>query len=177
MTYLTSELSVQEFINQMYSLGYDMSNHMLGGRVDVISVYPMLRGLQDRDRFHEILMSSESLYSREILVIDTFSSLVSQSVEFVSGTSETISFFKKIVSSNKMIILTVDPQEMNERALMQLRSDVSIYMTLSLGRFAGQIVRSLDIRRYMQAAGRMQSKVSFRIEPGIGFVAEITETA
>lgn len=177
VTYLTTELSVQEFVNQMYSLGYDMSNYMLNSRIDIISVYPMLRGLQDRDKFLNILMSKDSIYQREILVIDTFSALVSQSVEFVSSPAETISFFKKIVSSDKMIILTVDPREMNERALMQLRADVGIYMVLSLGRFAGAIVRSLDIKRYMQAAGRMQTKLSFRIEPGIGFVAEITETA
>ena len=177
VTYITTELSVQEFINQMYSLGYNISNDMLAGKLEIISVYPMLRGLKNRDQFLDILLNSRKLYTKEIIIFDTFSSLVSQCVQFVSISSDTISFFKKITSGEKMIILTVDPQEVNERALNQLRSDVSIYAKLGLSRFAGAIVRGMEFKRFISAAGRIQAKTSFRIEPGIGFVAEITETA
>jgi len=177
VTYITTELSVQEFINQMYSLGYNISNEMLSGQLEVISVYPMLKGLKNRDRFLDILMNSKKLYTKDILIVDTFSSLISQCVQFVASSSETTSFFKKITSGEKMIILTVDPQEVNERALNQLRADVSIYAKLGLSRFAGAIVRGMEFKRYIAAPGRIQSKTSFRIEPGIGFVAEITETA
>ena len=176
-TYVTTEMSVREFIDQMYSRGYSVGKDMLSNNLAIISVYPMLRGLKERSEFLSILMNSPSLYKKDVLIIDTFSGLMSQSVNFNSEASKVLSHFKKVVSSEKMVMLTVDPQEMSDRPLNQFRSDVGIYIALALKRFAGSVVRDFAIKRYISAAGRIQSKLSFRVEPGIGFVAEITEAA
>ena len=177
VTYITTELSVTEFIDQMFSLGYDIGRDLLTNKMAIVSVFPMLKGLKDRSKFIEILMNSRSLFTKDILIIDTFSSLVSQSVNFTSEAKNVIAFFKKIASNEKMILLTVDPQEVDNRPLSQFRSDVGIYIELSLKRFAGAVVRDFSIKRFIGATGRVQPKLSFRVEPGIGFVAEITESA
>jgi len=177
VTYITTELSVREFIDQMFSLGYDIGRYLLTNKMAIISVFPMLKGLKDRSKFIKILMNSRSLYTKDILIIDTFSSLMSQSVSFNTEAKNVISFFKKIASSDKMILLTVDPQEVGNRPLSQFKSDVGIYIELSLKRFAGAVVRDFNVKRFIGATGRVQPKLSFRVEPGIGFVAEITETA
>ena len=71
-------------------------------------------------------------------------------------------------------MLTVDADEMDAKLLHLLRSGAEVVLDLSTTLIGGDLKRSMIVTRYLRAAGPIQSSIGWRVEPGMGFIVDIT---
>ena len=174
VTCISTELTVKDFINQMYSLDYPISSWMLNEKLKFVPVYPLIGNARSRKDFLGMLMRSKELYTSDVIIIDTFSSLVSNSLRGEENSINVLAFFKKLAGMNKSIVISVDPDEMKERTVAPFESDSHIFLNLVVSQVGGAISRSIVVKRFAGTQFRVSPMVGFRIEPNVGMVIEIT---
>ena len=176
VTYVSTELTTKGFIDQMKSLEYPVVNYLLSGNLLFIPVYPLIGKAVPRDEFLNKLMEAKQLYDRNILIIDTFSSLTKKDLKG-SRSLQVLAFFKKLTALNKTIILTMDEEEIPERIMSPFQSDSEIYITIKKSVFEGATTRTMQVHRFGKTTEPVTDAIGFRIEPKIGFIIDITTVA
>ena len=174
VTCISTELTVKDFINQMYSLDYPIASWLLDGKLKFVPVYPLVGNARSRADFLGMLMNSRDLYTSDVIVIDTFSSLVSNSLQGEENSIRVLSFFKRLAGMNKSIVVTIDPDEMNGKVLSPFESDSHVYLSLVVSQVGGIISRNIMVKRFASTQYRVSPMIGFRIEPNVGMVIEIT---
>jgi flagellar protein FlaH len=172
-TYVSTEMTLRDFIDQMYSLEYKIDRYLLNGSFQYFPVYPLIGESRSRTDFMEKLMSAPQLYSKDFLIIDSFSTLTKDSLNEQSCIKY-MGFLKKQMRLDKSILMTVDE---TCKAVDPLRQAVDIYMAIKM-KLSGQgMIRNVNFLRYQRAKKRVDDQMKIRIEPGIGLVIEITEVS
>lgn len=175
VTYISTELTVKDFIDQMYSLNYPIAHELIQRQLVFFPVYTIVHEVVGREDFLEKLMNSPSLYRTDVTIIDCFSSLVRMSIGGPGGGPiNVLGFFKKLAAMDKFIIFTIEPTALPPDVINMFRTDVGIYLSLALETVAGSSVRVVQIRRFLNALGPLIENFAFRVEPNVGFVLEIT---
>lgn len=173
VTYVSTQLTTKGFIYQMYSLDYPIATHLLRGSLLYIPVIPLIRSAKPREDFVERLMSAKKLFDNEVIIIDTLSALISASVSPKKGL-ELISFFKRLNGMGKVIILTMNPMQLDEETMLTFTSACDIYLQLKLKTVGGSIKRTIFVNKFTGARRAISPLIGFRIEPNVGFVVEIS---
>jgi archaeal flagellar protein FlaH len=172
-TFVSTELTLRDFIDQMYSLDYKVDKSLIEGKLSYFPVYPLLGRSRSRGDFLEKLMTSPQLYSKDVLFIDSLTTLTKDSLDEASCI-QLMGFFKKQMKLNKTIIMTADE---SCRAADPLRSAVDIYLSIKMKTTGSEVTRTVQTLRYQRAKRRVDDMMRIRIEPGIGLVIEITEVS
>jgi flagellar protein FlaH len=176
VTYISTELTTKGFIDQMKSLDYPVVSHILSGDLLFVPVYPLIGQAVPRDQFLDKLMEAKQLYDRDVLIVDTFSSLTKKDLKG-SRSLQVLAFFKKLTALNKSILLTIDEDEIAEHILSPFQSDSEVYITIKKAVFEGATTRTMNVHRFGKTTEPVTDAIGFRIEPKIGFVIDITTVA
>jgi flagellar protein FlaH len=177
VTCISTEMTVSGFIEQMKSLDYPVADRIINKSLMFIPVFPIIgKAKTERKDFLSRLIRTTALFDREIIVVDTFSSLIRDELNEANAI-ETISFFKKMNSRGKSVILTLDPTEIKEGLLTPFKSSADIFMEIRLRVIEGELNRTLTVNRYLKAKDYVSSMMSFRVEPNIGIIVDITTVA
>ena len=176
VTYISTELTTKGFLDQMRSLNYEVLNYMISRQLLFVPVYPLIGRPRDKSDFLERLMSAKEIFKSDIIIIDTFSGLSPEDVS-VADIMKVIYFFKKIVSKNKAIILTVDHNHIAPVVLKHLRNTADVYLQLITNVTEGEISRIIVVRRFSYAVDFVSSVTGFRVEPQVGVIVDITTVA
>ena len=174
VTYVSTETNTKPFINQMESLDYTIKESIYNQELKFVPVNPLVGGSCPREKSLSRLIEGNRIYERNITVIDTLSSLIEDNEE-ENLSLEALSFFQKICSKGKTLLLTLDPDEVNEDVMTPYKSAADIYLQLTRKTIGGETERLINVRRFTSAKGRMQDVIKFRIEPNAGFVVDITQ--
>jgi flagellar protein FlaH len=174
VSYISTEMTIRDFIDQMYSLNYKIDKFMLSRKLQFFPVYPLLGNVTNtRDNFLDKLITSPMLYQSDVLIVDSMSTLVKSNFN-EKDIIKLLAFLKKLSQSNKSIILTV---EKGHTALEPLRLASDIYICLDIKQVAGSLARIISIKRFSRARGEVGDSVRYRIEAGVGMIIEITEVS
>jgi len=172
-TYVSTEMTLRDFIDQMYSLDYRIGKGLIDGNLQYFPVYPLIGQSRSRNDFLDKLISSPQLYSKDVLFIDSLTTLTKDSLTEASCI-RLMGFLKKQMRLNKTIVMTADE---NCRAADPLRQAADIYLSIKMRASGQEIVRTVHTIRYQRAKRRVDDLMRIRIEPGIGLVIEITEVS
>ncbi len=173
VTVISTELTVRDFINQMYSLNYPIASFLLRNRLVFVPVYPLMGRVRDRKDFLGRLMHAPRLFSTDIIIIDTLSALVKASLNAETRAIQLLGFFKKLMAMDKTIILTFERGAIDEKIIMPFRSAAHVYMETKINRIGGIVNRVAFVRRYTNAQSRIENTIAFRVEAGTGMILEI----
>ena len=58
--------------------------------------------------------------------------------------------------------------------LHSLRASAEVVLDLDNAMVGGEIKRNIIITRFLRAAGPIQTSIGWRVEPGMGFIVDIT---
>ena len=172
VTLVSTQQTTKGFINQMYSLDYPVAPYLLNGRLLYIPVIPLVQAAKSRIDFIERLMGAKELFENDVIIIDTISSLIKYSVD-TEKSLDLISFFKKLNGMGKVIILTIEPSQLDEDIASIFRSSCDVYMSLKLKPMANEVKRTVVVNKFTGAKGPVGQMIGFRIEPKVGLVVEI----
>lgn len=177
ITYISTELSTKDFIDQMTSVEYFVEDFMINQKLMFIPMFPFLGGVKLRGDFMKRLMQTQALFENEVIVFDAFSFLMVKDNTTEEECFHVIDFFKKLTNKNKTIIFTVDPQHLNQSLLTLLRGISDIYFELGVKSLAGEDRKFIKINRFKKSKGIVSNVIPFRIEPTVGLVIEIAGLA
>lgn len=172
-TFVSTEQTMSQFVDQMYSLSYQVGNSIMDRKLQFFPVYPLIGVSRNRTDFMDRLMNSASLYEKEILIIDSLSSLVGEGID-QKRCIDLVGFLKKQAKRNKTIVLTA---ERGISALEPLRLASDIYLSLDMKTVGGGLTRLISVKRFLRARGNVDDVLSYRVEPLSGLVIEITEVS
>ncbi len=173
VTIISTELTVRDFINQMYSLNYPIASFLLRNRLLFIPVYPIVGKMRNRKDFLGRLMSSPQLFNTDIIIIDTLSALVKASLNVETRSIQLLSFFKKILAMDRTIFLTVEKGSIPEEILAPFRAAANVYIETRINQIGNIVNRIAFVRRYTNAPSRIENTIAFRVESGTGLILEI----
>ena len=174
VTYITSELTVKGFIDQMYSLDYPIAPYLLSNNLLLIPVYPLVGVVKKRKDFLKQFMSAQNIFQTEVVIVDTMSSLMYNSLDVEQKAIELLSFFKKLSAINKTIIITSESDSLREEVISQFRAVAHIFTELELREIGGMITRTMKVNRYLNTENPVNESIGFKVIPKVGIVIEIT---
>ncbi|WP_342305969.1 ATPase domain-containing protein [Methanolobus sp. ZRKC5] len=176
VTFVSTQMTTKGFINQMYSIDYPIAPFLLNGLLLYIPVIPLVQAAKSRSDFIERLMAAEELFEKNVIIIDTLSSLIKYSVN-TEKSLELISFFKKLNGMGKVIILTIEPNQLGEDIASMFRSSCDVYITLKSKPLGSEVKRTILVNKFTGAKGPVGQMVGFRVEPKVGLVVEIASVS
>ena len=173
VTYISAELSTKDFLQQMDSLDYVVDDNLIGQRLLFIPMFPFIGGGNLREDFLERMLAAKPLYEKDVIVVDTLSSLLIHGNISQEEAFNTVKFFKKIANKGKLVIFTVDPEQVNKGLLTLLRSVSDIYINFDETTLGGESKKFMQINRFKKPKVKYVPKVAFRVEPNQGIIIDI----
>ena len=194
VTLLSTELSVQSFLEQMDSLEYDVTSHLLDDRLLYLyaplkspGATPMVGGdWGRRQSYLKQLMAAERMWSADVIVIDTFDAILRKDPTFealVRGDGgrqdalEIISFFREVAAAGKTVVLTVDQTAVDDEGLRPFRSIADVYFSLDIIEVGNEKRRQLTVNRFAGKGERVGKTIGYSIRPETGVVIESRSVA
>ncbi len=172
-TYISTQLTTYEFIAQMSSMGYGINRELISGALIYIPVYPLISKNIRRQNFIDRLIRARPLYEKDAIVIDSLSTMIANDASRDS-VEDLMAFFKRIAGGEKVIIMTVNPGELPESVVEEIKLASTVIMRLEIKPFGGDIKNVINVVKYNFAQAGFQKVTVFRVEPKIGMVVEIT---
>ncbi len=189
VTFLSTELEVRGFLDQMDSLNYNVEEHLLFENMlflhgDLDSGGGVLRSSDEETNRQELLndlMDEETIWSADIVIIDTFDAILRNDPKFEAlvreneerqAALEIISFFRNVISQGKVIILTVDPSTVGEEAIGPFRSIADVYIELEMIEVGNDVRRQLFVKRFAGMGEQVGDRVGYSVRSGVGIVIE-----
>lgn len=169
---ITTELTTRGWIEQMESIGYGMTEFLREGRVMVLSRYGTVAESRMEVSLEEVLQSP-AVPAADVIVLDSASSLMPQGMSKAECFG-LIQRLRKMASDGRSFMLCADNEEMDGPLLHALRSSAEVVLDLENAMIGGEIKRSIIVTRFLRAAGPIQTSIGWRVEPGMGFIVDIT---
>lgn len=170
---ISTELTVKGFIEQMDSLGYKITSYLLNHDLLFIPIYGMMQQ-EAKENYVEKLMEGKRIFEADIIIVDTFSALVNKDEDPEDALKRLESFTQRLLGQGKTILLTIEPGPSTEEIFPPFYSLAHLLFELDLNQVGGTVSQEINIKRFAKAGGGVSQTIAFRVEPGIGFVLEIT---
>lgn len=175
--YLSTEMPLRDFVRQMISLNYDITSNLLDGTLFFGSSYlTMTDATRVGDPLTAILRN-EHILEMDAILLDSFDPLIYGVGRDQKAVLALTSALKKLGNSDKVLVITADPKRSDPALMDSLRSVADISIRLDSKQMASSVKRIMTIVRFLKPGGRYTNMIGFRVEPGIGFLIEISMVA
>ncbi len=173
VTYLSTELNTMGFVEQMASLDYNVTDHILFEKLLFLPMFPYLGEMKLSKNFVKNLMGAKEIFEKDVIVFDTFSFLLMQNDLDMESNLQLIKFLKKLNSMGKTIIFCVDTDHIDTKFTTIMRSISDLTFRVEVKTFAGEPIKVIFIDRFKRPGDKTMAAVPFKVEPGKGFAIEI----
>ncbi|QLG61024.1 ATPase domain-containing protein [Halorarum salinum] len=191
VTLLSTELTVSGFIDQMYSLEYDVTKPLLNEELlflaaDFDSGGAFSEGDGERKELLKRLMEAETMWQSDVVILDTFDSILRNDPTFEAlvrnneerqAALEIISFFRDMISNGTVIVLTVDPSTVGEEAIGPFRSIADVFLELQMVEVGSDVRRNISVKRFAGMGSQVGDSIGFSVRSGTGIVIESRSVA
>ena len=118
-------------------------------------------------------LESEAIALADVVIIDAASSIMPDALDDTSR-FQLLQKLRQICSHGRSLMLCVDPEEMDHKLMHSMRASAEVVLDLQTAMIGGEIKRNIIITRFLRAAGPIQTSIGWRVEPGMGFIVDIT---
>jgi len=193
VTYLSTELTVRGFIDQMTSLGYDVVDDLLDERL--LFLYASLDSghslsgddrPRERKRLMERLMAARTMWTADVVIVDTFDAILRNDPRFEAlvrqnderqAALEIISFFREVVSDGRNVVLTVDPSTVDDDIIGPFRSIADVFIELQMITVGNEVRRQLAVKRFAGMGEQVGDIIGYSVRTDTGIVIESRSVA
>ncbi len=188
VTYLSTELTVSGFIDQMNSMSYDIVDHLLHEQLlflhaDLDTGGVLSSGGADENRMDLLrrLMDAETMWTADVVIIDTFDSILRNDPTFEAlirqneerqAALEIISYFRDMISEGKVIVLTVDPSTVDTETIGPFRSIADVFLELEMVEVGNDVRRQISVKRFAGMGEQVGDTIGYSVRSGAGIVIE-----
>ena len=170
-TVATTELTTRGWLEQVNSLGYPLEDAANSGVFTLLSRFGVISDEVEGNVGIEDLLASEPLQTADISIIDRASMLL----QHYNGTpDQLLSQLRTFCSEERSLMLLLDPDEISAEMLRTLSSSAEVVIEMKTSEIGGGLSRILAVTRFLRAAGPVQPRIGWRVEPTMGFIVDIT---
>ena len=170
-TVATTELTTRGWLEQVDSLGYPLEDAANSGDFTLLSRFGVISDEVEGNVGIEDLLASEALQTAEISIIDRASMIL----QHYEGTpDQLLSRLRTFCSEERSLMLLLDPDEISAEMLRTLSSSAEVVLEMKTSEIGGGLSRILAVTRFLRAAGPVQPRIGWRVEPTMGFIVDIT---
>ena len=169
---ITTELTTRGWIEQVESIGYGVTDALTNGNLMIFSRFGTVAEPIPNVGIDEVL-SSEAVDEADIIIIDAASALMPTDMND-QDRFNLIQRLRRIASTGRSIMLTVDSDEMDHKLLHAMRASAEVVIDLTTNLIGGDLKRTLIVPRYLRAEGPVQSSIVWRVDPGMGCIVDIS---
>ena len=178
VTYISTELSLPEFMKQMSSLRYNVLPYLLNGQFRFYAVFPSTaHRLKKKQDLIDRLIKADILFSTDVTIIDSLTMLQPDNGVSDKTAFEFMTKLKKLVVKGKSIVLTVDPDSTDPKLLEPLREVADNYLIMKAEAGAEDIKNVIFVQRWKRTEREVSKIIKFRVEPKFGIVIDISSFA
>ena len=177
VSYVSTEMSAGEFVQQMHSLSYDVVDQLLGGQVLFLSADVDTHRNGDQRELLSRLTERTLLWQGDVIVVDAFSALLRNDPRFdaITGVGDedhamesVLTFLTSMTKKGKSVVLTADPEAVTERALMPIRSVADVFLQIETESVGQDIRRTVRVRRFANMQEPVDDTIGFNVQQGRG---------
>ncbi|BFI73578.1 putative flagella-related protein H [Nanoarchaeota archaeon] len=176
VSYISTELSIIDFIKQMDSLGYDIKDFILNGKLLFIPTLNVFGKIKEKENliFELTKEKAKKIFENELIIIDSLSYPLINGLTKMDSI-KLIEFLNKVKNLGKTIIVTYNPSEINEFFVKNVRRVSDIYFNLRYSSLEeGSMLKVIEVKRFRYPKGIYNNLIPFRVEPNIGLIIEIS---
>ena len=193
VTYLSTELTIGSFLDQMHSLSYDMVDPLLNEELlflhadlDSGGNFSGNGDEVERKQLLTRLMEAEAMWDSDVIIIDTFDAILRNDPQFEAlirqneerqAALEIISFFRDVISRGKIIVLTVDPSTLDEEAIGPFRAIADVFIHLQMIEVGNDVRRQISVKRFAGMGEQVGDIIGYSVRSGTGIVIESRSVA
>jgi len=166
IAYYTTENTTRSLLRQMESLGMNIMDHFLLGKLNVYPVPSAMTKEESTTFFARLLSHVSKQISYDVIAMDSLTSFVSHVPE-----RDTLTFFtalKNICDENKTLLISLHAYAFDESMFIRIRSICDAHLRLRTEEVGDQLVKVLEVAKIRGAEKSTGNVVSFEVEPGLG---------
>ncbi|MFP4118731.1 MAG: ATPase domain-containing protein [Candidatus Woesearchaeota archaeon] len=174
VSYISSELSVQGFLNQMSSLNYEIKNDFLTGKLRFVSLFSKNHDIDEKENLIENFFTSSELVKNEVVVFDMANHvLVDDSLSYEKCYT-VASELKKHASQGKCVVVCVEKSSVNPNFYSVLANISDGHIEMTEKEQYGVVLSLIKVHRMACAVTSVEGEVPFKIRSGVGIVVDIS---
>ncbi|UCH72234.1 MAG: hypothetical protein JSW62_01425 [Thermoplasmatales archaeon] len=175
-SYLSTQFTVKNFVRQMSSVGYDIRKYLLKGKLFFISTETVLGETLPKETFLNKLLECRKLFETEIIVIDSISTLLKESLD--NDFVDLFNFLNRWAGTGKIIVMTANSNEWNQRIHQAFKLTSDLHFELALVNIPGVgLSHNIYLHKFNGAQYKYQNSTAFSVRPGLGLSLESTHVA
>ena len=176
-SYVSTQYTIKSFLRQVASVGYDMRNYLIKGKLFFISTEVMLAETKPKKTFMEGLITCKKLFDPDVIFIDSLSTLLLESLN-EDNLIDLTNFFNRLKGSGKMIWVTGNPNEWSERIHNSFQMICDIHFKITRESMPGVgIVHNIYLEKFNGARHKYEPLTTFSVRPGVGLTIETSGVA
>lgn len=188
VTYLSTELTIGGFVDQMHSFTYDMVPHLLDERLlflhadfDAGHTFSGEKTNGTRPELLIRLMEAETMWESDVILLDTFDTILRNDPTFEAlvrqnderqAALEIISFFRDLTSTGKTVVLTVDPSTVDDETIAPFRAIADVFFELQMIEVGNNVRRQISVKRFAGMGEQVGDTIGYSVRSGAGIVIE-----
>lgn len=164
VTLVSTENTVRSFNNQMRSLGLDILDYLLLGRLKVYAVESARA--ERRSTFETVLHVMDALPEFDVVVVDSLTPVIVH-----NDLESVLRYFdqcKKRCDKGKTVLNIAHSYAFAEDLLIRLRSVCDAHFRLHIEEIGDKLIKVLDVAKVRGADQQTGNSLSFDVVPGIG---------
>jgi flagellar protein FlaH len=162
----TTENTVKSLVTQMESLGQNILDYLLLGKLKVFYMKPSQVKVDPSSTFDKILGAIEQHSGYPLAVIDSLTPIVSG-----SEVLKTLTYFERCkfyCDQGRTIMNVTHSYAMDNDTLIRVRSACDAHLKLTIEKVGDKLVKSLEVAKIRGASQNTGNVVAFEVEPEIG---------
>jgi len=176
-SYVSTQYTIKSFLRQTASVGYDVRKYLMTGKLFFISTEVTLAETKPKSTFLEALTTCKQLFDPQIIFIDSLSTLLLESLNEANLVDLT-NFFNRLKGSGKIIIITGNPSEWNDKIHNAFRMISDIHFKITRESIPGiGIAHNIYIEKFNGARFKYEPLTTFSVRPGVGLTIETSGVA
>jgi flagellar protein FlaH len=176
-SYLSTQFTVKNFVRQMASVSYNIKKYLLKGKIFFISTESILGETLPKEDFFDKLLDCKKLFDPEIIIIDSISTLLKESLN-TTNMIDLFNFFNRWAGTGKIIILSANPNEWEPRIHQTFKLTSDVHFELAHVNVPGVgLSNHIYVHKFNGAKFKYQNSTAFSVRPGIGISLESTHVA
>ncbi|RLG22051.1 ATPase [Candidatus Micrarchaeota archaeon] len=178
VTYISTDLSTKDFIQQMQSLNYDIVKYLLNKQLLFIPVFPITKKLRSKPKnLIERMMSAPHLFENQVIIIDCLTVMLENGKMDGETKFKFSNFLKKLTGIDKTLLITLIPGSTAEDVHQFLTSLCDNILVLKSKILGTDLKNYITVIKWKRTKGEVNKIIGFKVEPNIGFVLDISSFA
>jgi flagellar protein FlaH len=162
----TTENTVKSLMSQMASLGLDVLDYLLLGRLKVFYMKPSMIKEHPEATFEILIETIEEYHSYQLVIVDSLTPIVSGTDDMkILGYLERC---KAICDQARTIMNVTHTYAFDNDTLMRVRSACDAHLKLTIEKVGDKLVKSLEVAKVRGATQNTSNVVAFEVEPEVG---------